>query len=151
MPANAFNSDGNERDTEASIARESAKELSQKLRELPEAARATVRLDDQPIILPRHALELLRDILTEMSEGNTVTIAPTHAELTTQEAANLLNVSRPHLIKLLENNEIPFTRTGTHRRIRFDDLMTYKKRRREQSKRALDELAQQAQEEDMGY
>jgi len=93
----------------------------------------------------------LRDLLVEMAQGNAVTIVPTHAELTTQEAANILNVSRPHLVKLLEEGAIPFSKTGTHRRIRYQDLMAFSKQRTQESKAALDELALQAQEHEMGY
>lgn len=140
-----------EAEQERAIARESAKELSQLLRGLPEASRAQVRLDGRDLILPRSALALLRDILAELARGNGVNIVPVHAELTTQEAANLLNVSRPHVIKLLEVGEIPYNKVGTHRRIALNDLMAYKKRRDAKSEEALAELARQAQEEDMGY
>ncbi len=82
-----------------------------------------------------------------------------HAEMTTQQAANILNVSRPFLIKLLESGELPFTKVGTHRRIRFEDLMEYKRRLAEQSAEAMNELARQVQslprtrsgDDDMGY
>lgn len=67
---------------------------------MPKAERAHVRLDGHELILPRQALALVRDLLAEMAQGNAVTIVPTHAELTTQEAANILNVSRPYLVKL---------------------------------------------------
>lgn len=133
------------------LARASATELAKLLAGRPEADRARVKLDDTDLILPRQALALLRDILIEMSQGNAVTIVPTHAELTTQEAANILNVSRPHLVKLLEDGKIPFTRTGTHRRIRHADLMQYKQERDANSRQALDALTAQAQELDMGY
>ena len=139
-------------DSEASaLARASAEELSRLLGRIPQAERAQVKLDGNDLILPRQALALLRDLLVEMAQGNAVTIVPTHAELTTQEAANLLNVSRPHLVKLLEGGEIPFTKAGTHRRIRYQDLMTYRDRRMHESRDALDELTEQAQELDMGY
>ncbi len=86
-------------------------------------------------------------------------IFPTHkiydslvqAELTSQEGADLLNVSRPHLVKLLDAGALPFTKTGRHRRIKFADLMAYKKQRDQASYTALDELAAQAQELRMGY
>jgi len=139
-------------DTEAvSLARASAGELSRLLGENPDVDRAQVKLDGHDLILPRQALSLLRDLLIEMAQGNAVTVVPTHAELTTQEAANLLNVSRPHLVKLLETDVIPFTKTGTHRRIRYQLLMEYKQRRDEESRSALDELANIAQEHNMGY
>lgn len=133
------------------LARASAEELSKLLAELPEADRARVQLDGRDLVLPRQALALLRDLLAEMAQGNAVTIVPTHAELTTQQAADLLNVSRPHLVKLLEEGAIPFSRVGTHRRIRYEDLMAYKSERDERSRAALDELVEQAQEYDMGY
>lgn len=139
-------------DTEAAeLARASAGELSRLLAERPHTDRARVQLDGHDLILPRQALALLRDLLTEMAQGNAVTVVPTHAQLTTQEAANLLNVSRPYLIKLLEDGQLPFSKIGTHRRIRYQDLMAYKRQRDERSKALLDELTRQAQENDMGY
>ncbi len=139
-------------DTETiSLARSSATELSKLLAKRPEADRARVRLDDTDLVLPRHALALLRDLLSEMAKGNAVTIVPTHAELTTQEAANILNVSRPHLVKLLEHGDIPFSRVGTHRRIRYQDLLAYKTERDRKNQEAMDQLVKQAQELDMGY
>lgn len=135
----------------SALARTSAEALSRLLGQKPKAERASVKLDGNDLILPRQALALLRDLLVEMAQGNAVTIVPTHAELTTQEAANILNVSRPHLVKLLEEGEIPFSKTGTHRRIRYQDLMAYNKQRTQESKAALDKLASQAQEHDMGY
>lgn len=133
------------------LARASATELSQLLRERPDSDRAHIKLDGANLVLPRQALVLLRDLLTEMAQGNAVTILPTHAEVTTQEAANMLNVSRPHLVKLLEEGAIPFTRVGTHRRIRLQDLLAYKRQQEEASEAALQELADQAQDLDMGY
>jgi len=139
-------------DKESSVlARTSAEELSRLLGQKPQAERASIKLDGNDLILPRQALALLRDLLVEMAQGNAVTIVPTHAELTTQEAANILNVSRPHLVKLLEEGAIPFSKTGTHRRIRYQDLMAYSKQRTQESKTILDELALQAQEHEMGY
>lgn len=101
--------------------------------------------------LPTSALRLLVDILAELADGNAVKVVPIHAELTTQEAADLINVSRPHLIKLLEAGELPFHKTGKHRRVRFADLMQFKANRDRASKRAMTELAERAQELDMGY
>jgi len=135
----------------SSLARTSAEELSRLLGNIPDAERARVSLDGNDLILPRQALALLRDILVEMAQGNAVTIVPTHAELTTQEAANILNVSRPHLVKLLESGEISFTKAGTHRRVRYQELMSYKETRMKESIDALAELSAQAQELDMGY
>jgi len=101
--------------------------------------------------LPTSALRLLVDILAELADGNAVKVVPVHAELTTQEAADMLNVSRPHLVKLLEDGALPFHRTGKHRRVRFADLMQYKDARDRTSAEAMAELARQAQEAGMGY
>ncbi|MEX2489783.1 MAG: helix-turn-helix domain-containing protein [Pseudomonadales bacterium] len=133
------------------LARTSAAELSRLLQEKPEADRASVKMDGHDLILPRQAIMLLRDLLADMAQGNAVTIVPTHAEMTTQQAADILNVSRPHLIKLLESGELKFTKVGTHRRLRFEDLMQYKRKVAQESADAMDELVKQAQENKMGY
>ena len=96
------------------------------------------------IELPTSALILLMTILGELAAGNAVQVVPVHAELTTQEAANILNVSRPHMVKLLENGELPFHKTGRHRRVLFADLMNYKQQRDRQRQQALTDLSQDA-------
>jgi excisionase family DNA binding protein len=103
------------------------------------------------ITFPFSAIKLLLDVLTQMAEGNAVTLIPIHAELTTQEAANLLNISRPYLIKLLEKGDIPFHKVGTHRRILFSDLLAFQENAHKETQKALDALVEQAQELDMGY
>ena len=103
------------------------------------------------IEVPTSALRLLLDILSELSNGNAVRVVPIHAELTTQEAADLLNVSRPHLVKLLEDGVLPYHKTGKHRRVRFEHLMHFKSERDRASEIAMEELAKQAQELEMGY
>ena len=133
------------------LARASAAELSRLLAEHPESNRARVQMDGHDMILPRQALELLKGLLVEMAQGHAVTIMPTHAELTTQEAANILNVSRPYLVKLLEDGKIPCTKVGSHRRVLFSDLMKYKQSSKEKSKAIMDELTEQAQKLNMGY
>lgn len=104
-----------------------------------------------PVELPTTALRLLVDILSELAEGNAVKVVPLQAELTTQEAANLLNVSRPHLIKLLQTHSLPHHTTGKHRRIKLADLMCFKAERERASQQAMRALARQAQELGMGY
>ena len=101
--------------------------------------------------LPTSALRLLVDILAELAAGNAVKVVPVHAELTSQEAADLLNVSRPHFIKLLDAGELSYHKTGKHRRVRFADLMDYKKQRDEASEQAMALLAEQAQTLRTGY
>lgn len=101
--------------------------------------------------LPTSALRLLNEILAELAQGHAVKVVPVHTELTTQEAADMLNISRPHLIKLLDRAELPFHKTGKHRRIKFADVQAYKETRDRASEDAMAALAQQAQELRMGY
>lgn len=101
--------------------------------------------------VPTVAMRLLVDILSHMARGESATIFPIHAELSTQEAADLLNVSRPHLVKLLEANEIIHHKTGTHRRVRIEDLVDYMTSLGKRRKVALDELASHAQKLNPDY
>jgi len=107
--------------------------------------------ESEDLILPDYAINLLLAMLTEMSKGNAITVMPIHAELSTQETAELLNVSRPHLVDLLEQGKIPFRKVGTHRRVLANDVFDYKQRIDEARLKALDDLAAQAQELGMGY
>ncbi|WP_406873317.1 helix-turn-helix domain-containing protein [Aminobacter sp. P9b] len=111
-----------------------------------------IRLDDgEELTLPTAAAKLLTHLLTEMSQGNAVTLIPLHAELTTRQAADFLNVSRPHVVKLLDQKKIPFHKVGTHRRIYFTDLEAFKETHEVGRRQALDEIAAEAQEMGMGY
>lgn len=103
------------------------------------------------VTLPSEAFQLLLRILSHMANGDGVTIAPVHAELSTQQAADLLNMSRPHLIKLLEAGALPFHRVGTHRRVRLADLVTFQAAGHTRRKGLLDELTREAQELGLGY
>lgn len=107
--------------------------------------------EEQPIELPASAVALLMDILEAMASGRGVTIIPENAELTTVEAADVLNVSRPFLIKLLDSGAIPHRKTGKHRRIRMEDVMDYKIKIDREREAILDKLVAEAQEHDMGY
>jgi excisionase family DNA binding protein len=102
--------------------------------------------DGEEIELPRSVFHVLQQVVYHMIRGRAIFIVPEHKELTTQEAADILNVSRPYLIKLLEQNEIPFVKVGTHRRILFSELMNYKKLRDAERRRGLDEMARMSQE-----
>jgi excisionase family DNA binding protein len=86
-----------------------------------------------------------------MANGHAVTVMPVQAELTTQQAADLLGGSRPYLVRLLEDGRIPFHKVGTHRRVRAADVMQYKARRRGESRQVLDELTREAQDLGLGY
>lgn len=134
-------------ETDSELAATASRELARASKEA-----ISVRLEDgTDLLLPKSVTALLVAIMTEMAKGNAVTLTPIHAELTTQEAANLLGVSRPFLIKLLDEGNLPFHRVGTHRRVRFTDLEAYRKRRESERRTALAKLAAQAQELGMGY
>lgn len=139
---------------EIEIARESSRNLAVALTSRAETQQFDFKDDNgemRSIQLPTTVVQLLVDVLSEIGQGNAVSIIPIHAELTTQEAADLLNVSRPYFVQLLEKGEIPFRRVNTHRRVRYQDVIEYKKRTDEARTRALDDLAAQAQELGMGY
>lgn len=89
------------------------------------------------IVIPLRALKLLSDILKAMSEGKPISIVPIATEVTTQKAAELLGCSRPHLVKLLEEGQIEFTKVGKHRRLKLEDVVAYKKDMKAQQKQHL--------------
>lgn len=136
---------------EVDMARASAAVLTKLLQDLPNDHRASIRMGGQDLIVPRQAVELLKDILAGMSAGKIINIVPMAMELTTQQAADFLNVSRPYLIGLLEQGALNHTLVGTHRRIRFDDLLAYKEKMAINSKAAMDELMKLSQELGIGY
>lgn len=106
---------------------------------------------DDVVVIPGSAMQLLGKILAEMAEGHAVTLTPIEEELSTQQAADLLNVSRPYLIQLLENGEIPHHKVGTHRRVLADDLLRYKAEIKAKRRIVLKELTAEAQELNLGY
>jgi excisionase family DNA binding protein len=105
----------------------------------------------EAVPLPAAAAPLIAQILAQLALGNAVTIIPIHSELTTQQAADLLGVSRPHLVRLLHEKKVPFRRVGSHRRVRFSDLMAFKTTEDTARQKTLDALAAQAQELGLGY
>jgi excisionase family DNA binding protein len=101
------------------------------------------------IHLPRSIVMILREILANFAAGIPVSVVPTYAELTTQQAADLLNVSRPYLVKLLDEGDLAYRMVGTHRRIRMDDLQEYRHKQTLASKRAADDLTELSQDLDL--
>jgi excisionase family DNA binding protein len=106
-----------------------------------------VRTDSafESVTLPRAAFDLLLQILQQMSEGKAVTIVPFNAELTTQQAAEFLNVSRPYVVKLIEEKQLHARHVGNRRRIRFEDLVAFKQLDDERRNQALDALSAESQ------
>ena len=140
---------------DAQLALESSRRLTKFLAASPKKA-LRVRIEpenepDESISIPITAFRLLNSILTEMAKGNAVTLIPVHAELTTQQAAQILNVSRPFLIEQLEKGVIPYRKVGTHRRVMFKDLMEYKQTMDHNRLNALEELSAIDQELGLGY
>jgi excisionase family DNA binding protein len=100
----------------------------------------------EEVELPESVFHLLRQLVHDLAQGNTVMIVPGHRELTTQEAADLLNVSRQYLVEVLKAGDIPFTLVGTHRRVHLDDLMEYKNRRDAERREGLSLLTKKSQQ-----
>jgi len=140
---------------EAAQAGEAVKSFRQFLTQADQPETITLRpaddIDAGEVTVPRSAFDLFLDVLSNMANGNAVTLVPVHAELTTQQAADLLNVSRPYLVKLLEDGAIPFRKVGTRRRVLAQDLLDYKRADDEQRRRAADELTKDAQALGLGY
>ena len=135
--------------TDARIAREAVERLakyrSRKLRlKLCESGNVEIQL-------PAIAVKLLVELLSQVGQGHSVTLVATHGEMTTQEAADLLGVSRPFLVGLLDTGAMPSRRVGSHRRVKTTDVMAYRESSRRRRRVALDELAREAQELRLGY
>ena len=140
-------------DAEKALAKESSRQLAPLIHKERPSTSISILEDDlgQRIVVPNVAISLLLEILTQMAQGNAVTLMPYHAELTTQQAADLLNVSRPFLVKLLESGELAHRMVGKHRRVLLQDVMKYKENIDRARNETLNELVAQAQALSMGY
>ena len=107
--------------------------------------------DASHVDLPVPVYEVLASVVRGMAAGQTMTIAPSGRRLTTQQAAEMLHMSRPHLVKLLDRGELPFDRVGTHRRVKVEDVLAYRRRRALERERQLDELSQLSQDIEGDY
>jgi excisionase family DNA binding protein len=110
-----------------------------------------IQENDDFLKIPKKAVLLLFEILDNMAQGKSFTLIPSDSEVSTQQAADMLNVSRPHIVKLLEDGVIPFKKVGTHRRIEIKHLIRYQQKIEENRKDKLDFLTKQAQELNLGY
>lgn len=126
---------------EQKTAQQSYETLSAMLNEIhSEYPEIEIEETKERIKVPMRALKILARILKETSRGRPVTVVPIATEITTQSAAELLGCSRPHLVKLLESGEIGFTKIGKHRRIKYQDVLNYKKELRAQQRKRLIEI-----------
>ncbi len=131
------------------VARESARRLAPELAKANGTVQLRVGAPDgsaEPVTIPTAAFRLLVTILAEMASGHAVRLIPHHAELTTGEAAELLNVSRPYVVRLLDEGRIPSHRVGTHRRVLFRDVIAYREEHRRARAAALDRMSALDQE-----
>jgi excisionase family DNA binding protein len=132
--------------------RELAAQLSALLsRHEPEQVELKILGEEKVFSLPKSVVGMLEHILAEMAAGKEVTLASVDAELTTQEAADLLNVSRPFVVKLLNNKKLPYRLIGSHRRLQLKDVLHYKRKMHQASEEAMQALVDQAEELNMGY
>ena len=141
-------------EAEATLARESSRILATLLagkREVRVRLQPAGRRKEELVVLPAAAMRLLVDMLTQMAQGHPVTVMPVHAELTTQQAADLLNVSRPFLVKMLEEGQLPCRKVGTHRRVLLSDVLAFKRRSDAERSEVLQRLTQEGEALNMGY
>ena len=137
---------------EAQQAQEALRLLSSVKQRGPRSLQVVKSKDENvAVTVPKEAFDLFLEILGHLANGTAVSIVPVHAELTTQQAADMLNVSRPFLVKLLEAGAIPHRKVGAHRRILMADIMAYKQADDDKRKAIVEELAAEAQHHGLGY
>lgn len=134
---------------EAGLARESSDAIADFVHK--DAPPLTLRLENRQTgqqieaTVPAVAVRLLADVLAKMAEGHPVILVPLHAELSTQQAADLMGVSRPYFVKLLEQGDIPFRKVGEQRRVRYRDMLSYMEEYQKAATAALDEMTAETQ------
>lgn len=131
--------------------KEALERISEKHKSPSDAIEIGVEGETDHVKIPASAFKFLSNILDLMAQGKAVSIIPSDTEVTTQQAADMLNVSRPHVVKLLEEGELPFHKVGTHRRIKLQDLEAYRERMEKEREEALTELTRQSQELGLDY
>jgi len=124
---------------------------SSKRRETQKGVQITLEDSGEQLTIPESAFLILVEVLSSMSEGKSITLLPAETEISTQQAAGILNISRPHLVKLLESGLIPHKKVGSHRRIELRDLVLYEEILKKMRESQLEFLSQQAQELKLGY
>lgn len=140
-------------DQEIAIASIQFLEKSEKkvLKNKKKVVKIRLQESEEVMDIPINAFLLLKSILNNMAEGKSMTLIPSDSEISTQQAAEILNASRPHIVKLLEKGDIPYRKVGSHRRIKLDDLMSYKSKFEKERRKNLDILAEEAQDLNLGY
>ncbi len=137
------------------IALSSIKKLAEKeeqaMKNKSKVIKLRIQESDEIVTIPLKALKLLKSIISNMAQGKSIALMATDAEITTQQAAEILNVSRPHVIKLLEKGEIPYKKVGSHRRILLKDILEYESGLKIKRRKKLNSLAKEAQKLNLGY
>jgi excisionase family DNA binding protein len=139
----------------SALALQAARALAPLLAKEPKPKTLTIRPEDglpaSAVTVPLEAFELFVRVLEQMAAGNSVMLFPYEPELTTQQAADLLNVSRPYLVRLIDNKKLPSRKVGTHRRIRMDDLLTFRANEDQRRQKMLDEMTAESQKMGLEY
>lgn len=133
---------------ESVMAQEQEKSSIKQLENILQLESSQLKLigNGEEITIPESVYQVLRQAVRAMASGKVISLVIQERELTTQQAAEMLNVSRPYLIKLLEQGEIPYIMVGTHRRVRFEDLMKYKQQRHNKRRQLLQQLVEISEE-----
>jgi excisionase family DNA binding protein len=139
----------------SALARDAARALAPFLSKDPKPETLILRPEDglpsSAVTVPLEAFELFVRVLEQMAAGNSVMLFPYEPELTTQQAAELLNVSRPYLVRLIDEKKLPCRKVGTHRRIRMADLSAYQSKEDERRQKLLDEMTAESQKMGLDY